>query len=292
MLTPSPGPRFSKGESVVKPAGLLGGPVAALVVAACLGCASAPQVSGNGPPTPGSISTGEATIVVSQQSPARQTLPDFLGLTGLFRAGARCCNRVRNRLGSFFPGLEAQPELLAISDPANLDSPSPAVAAAADIKAQQDAARQKIKALRYLAQIGCGGCYPDVEQSFLAALDDCTEEVRYEAVEALRKTAGDPCQFCQQDSCCSPAVRKKLNEVGWGIDEKTNCYQEPSPRVRRVARLALARCGGPPPDQPRPEEGPGEEDLPAEPAPEETVAPPGDNPPAVADWLSPGPIPR
>ena len=93
-------------------------------------------------------------------------------------------DRIRNLLGMRFPGLEAKPPLLAITDPANMteDSP-PAVKAAAEIKAQEDQAAQKIKALRYLATIGCGGCYPDVEDAFLAALDDCTEEVK-EAFEA------------------------------------------------------------------------------------------------------------
>jgi len=238
------------------------------------------------------VTTGEATIVVGQQCCAKQTLPEFLGLTGLFKAGAGCFGRLRNLLGSYYPGLESQPPMLAISDPANLDSPNPAVAAAADIKAQEDAAPQKIKALRYLAQIGCGGCYPDVEKAFLTALDDCTEEVRYEAAEALRKAAGDPCQFCQQTSCCSPAVRKKLKEVGTGLDEKTHCYKEPSPRVRRVARLALERCGGPPPEQPRPEEGPAQEDLPAQPAPEEAAASPRDDRAAVANRDLPGPFRR
>ncbi|MDZ4817352.1 MAG: hypothetical protein SGJ20_00090, partial [Planctomycetota bacterium] len=68
--------------------------------------------------------------------------------------------RILSRLGSRFPGLEPKPALLPISDPANLESPNPAVATAAGVKADEDAAAQKVKAIRYLATIGCGGCYP------------------------------------------------------------------------------------------------------------------------------------
>ena len=62
-----------------------------------------------------------------------------------------------------FPGLEAKPPVLAITDPANLgEDASPAVQAAAKVKAEEDGAQQKIKALRYLATIGCGGSIPFV----------------------------------------------------------------------------------------------------------------------------------
>jgi len=181
-----------------------------------------------------------------------------LGLKGLAQGIGKGIGAIRNRLGSRFPSLEAKPAMSAISDPANMDSPNPAVAAAADAKAQEDAAAQKVKGLRYLAGIGCGGCYPDVEAAYLAALEDCTEEVRYEAVKALRKTAGDPCQYCRYTSCCSPKIRKKLDELGYRLRDDNVCYKEPSPRVRRLARLALSSCGGsPPPGTPDlPQEGP------------------------------------
>ena len=68
-----------------------------------------------------------------------------------------------------FPGLEALPPLLSIADPKNLQSSNPAVAAAAGAKADEDQAAQKIKAIRYLATLGCAGCYPDVEDALLAA---------------------------------------------------------------------------------------------------------------------------
>lgn len=230
-----------------------------LLAASCAGCATAPTSppAGTAPPP---IEAGDATIVVGQQKCCpKMTLPEFLGLCAVFEGIGKGIDCVRSKLGSVFPGLEAKPELLPITDPANMDSPNPAVAAAADIKAQEDAAAQKIKALRYLATIGCGGCYPDVEAAFLESLKDCTEEVRYEAVKALRHAGGDPCQYCRHSSCCSPQVRKKLEEIGYGLDERNECFQEPSPRVRRIARLALHNCGGvsPPSEiEQLPQEGP------------------------------------
>ena len=116
-----------------------------------------------------------------------------------------------------FPGLEAKPPLLAITDPANMteDAP-PADKAAAEIKTEEDQAAQKIKALRYLATIGCGGCYPDVEDALIAAMEDCTEEVRYEAVKAVRATTGKKCCYCSCDSCCSEKIQNKLRELANG----------------------------------------------------------------------------
>ena len=218
------------------------------------------------------------------------TLPEFLGLCAVFDGIGKGIDCIRSKLGSVFPGLEPKPGLLPITDPANMDSPSPAVAAAADIKAQEDAAAQKIKALRYLATIGCGGCYPDVEAAFIESLNDCTEEVRYEAVKALRHAGGDPCQYCRHSSCCSPQVRKRLQEIGYGLDEPSECFLEPSPRVRRIARLALQNCGGvspPTPAEELPQEGPSGISVGEGPAMPENAAiswPPRDVPPP--NWPS------
>ena len=142
-----------------------------------------------------------------------------------------------------FPGLEGKPPVTAITDPANAESPTPAVKTAAEVKADEDAAPQKIKALRYLATVGCTDCYPDIEKAMLAALDDCTESVRYEAVKAIRKTAGDPCQACLATRCCQPEILKRLRELAYDMREGC-CYKEPSARVRRLARLVLGECNG------------------------------------------------
>jgi hypothetical protein len=153
--------------------------------------------------------------------------------------------------------------VLPIGDPANLSDSAPAaVQTAAEIQAQEAQAAQKIAALRFLATIGCRGCYEGVEDAFIAGLEDCTEEVRYEAAKAIRDTTTHCCQLCNSDKCCSEKIQKKLREMAYETDDN-GCPKEPSDRVRRQARLALAECGPPPvvPQQvppPVPEEGPSE----------------------------------
>lgn len=245
----------------------------AMMLVIAVGCRSA-QTAPPAPATPAlptsATANGQTIVAVAPAAQAccpKPTLPEFLGLTGLFKGIGGIFDRIRNRLGSRFPGLEAKPAVLAITDPANAESSNPAVAAAAGAKADEDAAAQKVKAIRYLGSLGCGGCYPDVEPALLAALDDCTEAVRYEAVLALRKSGGDPCKQCQKDACCSDAVRAKLNKIAYEMDDQ-GCYFEASDRVRRVARLALCYCGGPSPTMSNPtlpQEGPSEE-IPADPA--------------------------
>ena len=220
----------------------------AVVVSATLvsGCHTVPKAA-DPAALPTSATAGTTTIVAIQPGGRPASAWDFLGINQAGKAiGGGICSLVssiQNKLGSRFPGLEPTPPLLAITDPANLgeDAP-PAVKAAAEVKAEEDAAPQKVKALRYLARIGCGGCYPQVEQALLDALKDCTEEVRYEAVAAMRKTTGQPCTFCSEKSCCSPKVQEALYEIGEGVD-LAGCYTEPSERVRRQARLAMAQCG-------------------------------------------------
>lgn len=248
----------------------------ALLVAAS-GCASIPT-----PPVPpapdlaGAIqqaaNADTAVVAFTQPQPCcpKQTLPQFLGITGACNAVLGCVDNLRNRLGLLFPGLEAVPPVLAITDPANLEPGAPAaVKTAAEVKAQEDQAAQKIKALRYLATIGCGGCYPDVEAAFIAGMDDCTEEVRYEAVLAIRETTGKNCCFCAQGACCTEKIQNKLRDLAFK-EKYACCPAEPSARVRRQARLALAACGPPvvieEPETPEeaPEEIPGPKDETAE----------------------------
>jgi PPIC-type PPIASE domain len=248
------------------------------VAAGCAAPAVAPSAAA--PTLPTSASVGGANIVAisppGQQCCPKQTLPQFLGVIGACEGIKELISRLRNRLGSIWPGLEAKPELLAITDPANLESDNPAVAAAASVKAEEDAAAQKAKAIAYLASVGCAGCYPGIEDALLAALDDCTELVRFETAKALRSTALMPCKNCCRSACCGPKIREKLTKLAYETDAQ-GCYLESSDRVRRMARLALANCTCVPdkPGQPPtrlPEEGPGPEDIPP-PTPEPTPTP-------------------
>lgn len=247
--------------------------VACVAALAIPGCAALPPAA-PAAALPTSAQAGATTIVaVASPAQATMTLPEFLGLKGLTQGVGGITRRVRNRLGSRFPGLEAKPPIRSITDPANMsDDASPAVKAAAEAKAEEDAAPQKAKAIRYLASLGCGKCYPDTEDAFLAALDDCNETIRLETVKGLRKSAGDACQCCRQNSCCSAKLIKKLSQLAYERDD-SGCYLEPSPTVRRYARLVIRGCGGPPAEESQepPSEGPPSEtpstDLPPSEAP-------------------------
>lgn len=148
-----------------------------------------------------------------------------------------------NRKGKH-PGLERKDALLRIADPANLVSEIPAIKAAAEIKADADLAPQKIKAIKYLAEVGCAcsSQKADVQAALLAALDDCTEDVRYEAAVAICKTAASPCSNCGS-TCCGDDIVKKLTDMAFGQDDN-GCWKEASARVRAAAQSALNACPG------------------------------------------------
>jgi hypothetical protein len=163
------------------------------------------------------------------------TLWNFLGIPQTFH---KIRDTLSNRSGNR-PGAERKDPIKRIADPANLESDNPAIKTAAKIKADQDLAPQKVKAIRFLATVGCD-CYEEVGGALAAALEDCTEEVRYEAAVALCKTAGNACCHCEK-GCCNAKIMTKLNDMASGQDEK-GCYKESSPRVRAAAELALNAC--------------------------------------------------
>ena len=215
----------------------------ACVIGTFVGCASVPKTPKPTSPTSAAVGNN-TTIVAISPAPAagKCSLPEFLGLPNIAKGAGGILQRLGSRLLSGldltgrFPGLQPQPPVLPITDPANLEEGAPpAVQAAAEIKQEEDAAPQKIMAIRYLATVGCGGCYPKVEDALLEGLSDCTEEVRFEAVKALQCKPECGCKYCSSPSCCSMKVRKRLQEL-------TTCEKEPSDRIRRLARIALACC--------------------------------------------------
>src|SRR5687768_18494422 len=98
-----------------------------LLLAVAVGCA-APAVAPTAaaPALPTSASVGGANIVAisppGQQCCPKQTLPQFLGIIGACEGIKELFDRLRNRLGSIWPGLAAKPEPLSIIDPANMGS--------------------------------------------------------------------------------------------------------------------------------------------------------------------------
>lgn len=136
----------------------------------------------------------------------------------------------------------------AIGGPAGA-APGGPVATAAAISAQQKTTGEKVAAIRYLATVDCL-CYPEVVHSLLISLDDCAEEVRYEALLALRKSCGstccpagcDPrtssvCPNCQ----CQTVVIARLSDLLLERDVN-NGYRERSERVRQLARVMINEC--------------------------------------------------
>jgi hypothetical protein len=167
-----------------------------------------------------------------------QAPPTVWHALGIPQGWGRFRDSTANRWGNH-PNLERKPPLKGLADPANLQSDVPAIKAAAEIKAQQDLAPQKIKAIKYLGQIGCG-CYGGVAEALMAALEDCTEVVRLAAAEALAEALSCKCDVCDA-TCCTPELAAKMYERAYGRDEN-GCYLEPSERVRAALEQAVAAC--------------------------------------------------
>ena len=148
------------------------------------------------------------------------------------------------------PFLEPKLPLSRIAAPVNLESNNAAIKKAAEIKHAEDLAPQKIKAVRYLASLGCGHCYDDqgavtVGEALIAGLNDCTEKVRYATVMALRDRARDmqgnaACASCN-GSCCTQEMVDKLWELACGYRDD-GCLVEPSERVRMLAAETVNLC--------------------------------------------------
>lgn len=195
-------------------------------------------------------------------------VPTLWEKLGVPQAGARLRDGLVNRRGNF-PGLEKKPPLLALADPANFDPAKPdMIKAAAEIKADQDLKKQKIKAIKFLAEVNCG-CYnkdDKVEAAFLAALEDCDPDVRKAAVEGLDKAAGEciKCRTGCETTCCTKAILAKLADLANGMEN--GCYKEPVEEIRVAARALACKCP-PPPVEPI--------------VPEELIAPEPEKPPKV-----------
>lgn len=214
------------------------------------------------------LAISTASTVQAQVPAAPQpTIWRFMGIPqGLQKIRDVTTNRRGNH-----PNLERKPPLKRIGDPANLESENPAIKAAAEIKQAEDMKAQKIKAIKFLAKMGCG-CYnteDKITDALIAAMDDCTPDVRLASIEAIEETAsGECCSKCGSTSCCSEKVTKRLSEIAYERDD-SGCYLEPSAEIRKAAAKALCICC------PNRATGPIEEDVPTEelPVPETETLP-------------------
>ncbi|MHB0955525.1 MAG: hypothetical protein ACYC6N_20030 [Pirellulaceae bacterium] len=223
-----------------------------------------------------------APVMGRAQEP--KTLWTFLGIPQAYH---HVHGALANRTGQH-PGLEKKPSLKGLAHPANLASEVPVLKKAAEVKQAEDLKKQKIKAIRYLTEIGCG-CYDtdgSITEALLAASDDCTEEVRLATVQAIAQAAsGVCCSNCGQTCCCNKKVLLRLAEMAYERDD-TGCFKEPSSRVREAAATALQICcpgTGPvvieQPDQ-QPQRGPERESVDESTSPDDNDQ---DDPPPVPD---------
>ncbi len=173
-------------------------------------------------------------------APPTPTLWNFLGIP----QGARKVHGALFNTKGNNPNIEKKPPLKAIGDPENLKSKNEAIKQAAKVKQEEDLKPQKIKAIKYLASIGCG-CYDkdgEITAAMIAASEDCTEEVRLTTMEELLKLAcGKCCSKCGMTCCCKEPMLKKLAQIAYAKDE-FGCYVEPSARVRELAAKVLQAC--------------------------------------------------
>lgn len=167
----------------------------------------------------------------SAQTPAApQTFWNWMGIPKEPLSG------LVNREGNF-PMCEKKPKLLRIADPQNLESKNPAIKKAAEIKAEEDLAAQKIKAIKYLGEIGCQDCYEGVDDALLAALDDCTEAVRYEAVKVILQRA-----LCDANNPCLEKCMNKTKTC------KEHCTDVKVGLMKSMCAKMHLLCGKPGPD--------------------------------------------
>jgi hypothetical protein len=204
------------------------------------GCAVGP------PPAAGPLGSvplaGGSVPAVAATSP--MTLPRYLGVESVAMGVRRVVYRSRLRAASYFPILQPLPPAaapVAIGDPCCLQSASPAVATAAAIQQADAAAPAKVNAIGYLATMDiCKN--PQIEEAFLAAMDDPSECVRVAAVQGIidaTERCGVACNQCS--GCCTSAIRQRLMHLAYDVDDN-GCSCEPSPKVRRLARIAACRC--------------------------------------------------
>src|SRR5260370_29924152 len=115
--------------------------VLGLVLPVAVGCASTPSAGATAaaaPPT--SATAGNSAIgAISPAAAPQQNLLDFLGITAIGKCIGQGVTCIAGMLPNIFPGMNLggvgelanMPPVLPINDPANLNSPNPAVAAAA-----------------------------------------------------------------------------------------------------------------------------------------------------------------
>jgi serine/threonine protein kinase len=131
-------------------------------------------------------------------------------------------------------GLATGSELETIASAAHMQSPVPAIKAAAQIASDKALNKSKLQALEYLARTGWNG-YPGVSESFVAAMDDLTEEVRFTAVACLAKYYG-----IDREHPLNPEIDERLRALT-EARLASGDFVESSERIRKEATAILEK---------------------------------------------------
>ena len=162
-------------------------------------------------------------------------------------------------LVDFVTGMPLSKKFKALFTPGLMREPLAGVAVhgvkglASKIKAGQVDAKNRVVAIKFLGTVDCAA-YPEAQLMLIVSLkNDPSERVRLEAAKAIKEQFGcgkdhGLCSgkrekrryhYCQ--GCCGEAALNALSEVAYERDD-TGCHLEPSKRVRKKAREALAVC--------------------------------------------------
>ena len=117
-----------------------------------------------------------------------------------------------------------------VAAPENAESGSPLLEAAQATKQDQDMAPKKIRALEYIAQLGCNKD-PKVEAAILAGLKDHNPAVRWAAIQAVIASARGPAPYVQNPfgDAIVPAqpVNTMIDPIKFGLEEVGYPPKEP-----------------------------------------------------------------
>src|ERR1051326_3371438 len=180
----------------------------------------------------------QPAVPVAPAAPAPRTLWSFLGISK--EQKAKCKEKFcKTQIGILISNMTAMPSAMSggllprccsgLPTAADLAAPG-AVGAAAAIKADEAAAKERRMAVRFLSTVDCH-YWPEAADAMIAALrTDRNECVRWEAAMAM----GSGC-------CCNKKIIAALLIASQGSDEDSNPY-EISERVKAAAFDSLQHC--------------------------------------------------
>jgi len=170
----------------------------------------------------------------------------FMKSLAAFASGAIAVFVLAGALGRRSPTFEAPKEgtrnsvRWSLSDEANLQSTIPVIKVAAEIARAEKAADSKIAAVSSLAKQGWGDASPyDLSgantQAICAAMEDCTEQVRFETVKAIQARLRES----RGRQRLGAELTEQLMKLAEEIDDH-GLFIEPSKRIRELAASCLA----------------------------------------------------